>query len=140
MPELPEVETMVVGLRESLLGQRVERVRVFCDRLMSQVTPEALRKVQGVRVIGLSRKGKFLVFHLSNGSMLVFHLRMTGKLLVVPSAGPRGKRDRMRLDFADSGQALAFEDTRRFGSLDVLQGFSSGDGLLAELGPDALMI
>ena len=131
---------MVVGLRGSLLGQRVSRVRVFCDRLMSQTSPAALRKVQGGRVIGLSRKGKFLLFHLSNGSMLVFHLRMTGKLLLVPSANPLTKRDRLRLDFSDWDWALTFEDTRRFGSLDVLHGWESGSGLLKELGPDALLI
>lgn len=131
---------MVLGLRENLLGQRVERVRVFCDRLMSSVSPGALRMVQGVRVIGLSRKGKFLLFHLSNGSMLVFHLRMTGKLLLVPSTVPRGRRDRLRLDFFDWDWALAFEDTRRFGSLDVLPGSDSSCGLLSELGPDALLV
>jgi formamidopyrimidine-DNA glycosylase len=140
MPELPEVETMVLGLRESLLGQRVRKVRVFCDRLMSQTTPAALRKVQGGRVIGLSRKGKFLLFHLSNGSMLVFHLRMTGKLVLVPSAKTRTSRDRLRLDFSEWDWALNFEDTRRFGSLDVLDGFTQCTGLLEELGPDALLI
>jgi formamidopyrimidine-DNA glycosylase len=140
MPELPEVETMVAGLRESVLGQRVQRVRVLCDRLKNQTSPAALRKVQGGRVIGLSRRGKFLLFHLSNGSMLVFHLRMTGKLLLVPSDCPTTKRDRLRLDFSDWDWALNFEDTRRFGSLDVLQGWESGNGLLRELGPDALAI
>lgn len=140
MPELPEVETMVLGLRESLLGQRVQRVRVFCDRLKDQTSPSALRKVQGGRVIGLNRKGKFLLFHLSNGSMLVFHLRMTGKLVLHSSADRRTKKDRLRLDFAESDRALSFEDTRRFGSLDVLDGFEEGTGLLTELGPDALLI
>jgi formamidopyrimidine-DNA glycosylase len=140
MPELPEVETMVLGLRESVLGQRVQRVRVFCDRLKGSTSPAALRKVQGGRVIGLSRKGKFLLFHLSNGSMLVFHLRMTGKLLLVPSTTALTKRDRLRLDFSDWDMALTFEDTRRFGSLDVLHGWDTGSGLLRELGPDALII
>ena len=112
-------------------------MRVFCDRLKGQTSPAALRKVQGGRVIGLSRKGKFLLFHLSNGSMLVFHLRMTGKLLLVPSANPLTKQDRLRLDFSDWDWALTFEDTRRFGSLDVLHGWESGSGLLKELGPDA---
>lgn len=140
MPELPEVETMVLGLRESLLGQRIHRVRVFCDRLHGQTTPAALRRVQGGRVIGLSRKGKFLLFHLSNGSMLVFHLRMTGKLVLVPRSNPLSSRDRLRLDFSEWEWALNFEDTRRFGSLDILDGFGSGPGLLEELGPDALLV
>ena len=140
MPELPEVETMVLGLRGSVLGQRVQRVRVFCDRLKGQTSPASLRKVRGGRVIGLSRKGKFMLFHLSNGSMLVFHLRMTGKLLLVPSDNPLTKRDRLRLDFSDWDWALSFEDTRRFGSLDVLHGWETGSGLLKELGPDALII
>lgn len=131
---------MVLGLRESILGQRVRRVRVFCDRLKSRTSSTALRKVQGGRVIGLSRKGKFLLFHLSNGAMLVFHLRMTGKLLLVPSDNPLTKRDRLRLDFSDWGWALTFEDTRRFGSLDVLDGWGCGTGLLSELGPDALLV
>lgn len=131
---------MVVGLRESLLGQRVRRVRVLCDRLMGTTPPDALRKVRGGRVIGLSRKGKFALFHLSNGSMLVFHLRMTGKLLLVPNTCPLTKRDRLRMDFSDWDWALSFEDTRRFGSLDILQGMESGTGLLNELGPDALLI
>lgn len=131
---------MVVGLRESLLGQRVRQVRVFCDRLRGQNTPAALGKVRGGRVIGLNRKGKFLLFHLSNGALLVFHLRMTGKLVLVPSRSPRSTRDRLRLDFADSDLALAFEDTRRFGSLDIVQGNETAAGLLNELGPDALLV
>ena len=140
MPELPEVETMVSGLRQSLLGQRVRRVRVFCDRLLGQTSPAALRRVEGGRVIGLSRKGKFLLFHLSNGSMLVFHLRMTGKLVLVPSAKSLSSRDRLRLDFAAWDWALNFEDTRRFGSLDILDGLDGDAGLLGELGPDALLV
>src|SRR5512139_2391289 len=140
MPELPEVETMVSGLRRSLLGQRVRRVRVFCDRLLGQTSAAALRRVEGGRVIGLTRKGKFLLFHLSNGSMLVFHLRMTGKLLLVPSAKSLSSRDRLRLDFSAWDWALTFEDTRRFGSLDILDGLDDGTGLLGELGPDALLI
>ena len=142
MPELPEVETMVLlGLRESVLGQRVQRVRVICDRLKGQTTPAArCARCRGGRMIGLSRKGKFLLFHLSNGAMLVFHLRMTGKLLLVPSANPLTKRDRLRLDFSDWDWALNFEDSRRFGSLDVLHGWENGSGLLKELGPDALII
>jgi formamidopyrimidine-DNA glycosylase len=140
MPELPEVETMVLGLRERLLGQRVRRVRIFCDRLLGQTTPATLRRVRGGRVIGLNRKGKFLLFHLSNASLLVFHLRMTGKLVLVPSASPLTARDRLRLDFAGWDWALSFEDTRRFGSLDILHGCEAADGLLNELGPDALIV
>mgnify|MGYP002260676898 CR=1 FL=1 len=47
------------------------------------LAPESLRKVKGGRVVGLNRKGKFLLFHLSNGSMLVFHLRMTGNFTLL---------------------------------------------------------
>ena len=81
-------------------------MRVFCDRLLAQTPHPTLRKVRGGRVIGLSRKGKFLLFHLSNGSMLVLHLRMTGKLVLVPSERPRGKRDRLRLDFSEFDKVM----------------------------------
>lgn len=141
MPELPEVETMVAGLRESLFGQRVQRLRVLCERLLKETSPNAIRRVKGGRVIGLSRKGKFLLFHLSNGAMLIFHLRMTGKLLLVPSGHPLSARDRARLDFSEWDWALSFEDQRKFGSLAVVPGGREPDlALLDELGPDALQV
>jgi formamidopyrimidine-DNA glycosylase len=141
MPELPEVETMVLGLRESILGHRVQRLRVQCDRLMRGNSPAAIRKVAGGRVIGLSRKGKYLLFHLSNGAMLVFHLRMTGRLVLVPSRLPLSAKDRARLDFTECDWALCFEDQRRFGSLAVVpHGDEAEVSLLDELGPDALRI
>lgn len=140
MPELPEVETMVNGLRESLFGQRVERVRVVCDRLMRQTSAGALQKVEGGQIVGLSRKGKFLLFHLSNGSLLVFHLRMTGRLVLVPSDRPLSGLDRARLDFSACNLALSFEDQRKFGSLSVVQDGEEVQSLLDELGPDALHV
>ena len=141
MPELPEVETMVLGLRENVFGQRVKQVRLLCNRLLRQTSAASLRKVEGGRVVGLTRKGKFLVFHLSNGSLLVFHLRMTGKLVLIPSDRPLSAKDRARLDFSECDWALSFEDQRRFGSLDVIHhGDEPGTPLLAELGPDALQV
>ena len=132
---------MVLGLRENVFGQRVKQVRVLCDRLLRQTTPDSLRKLQGGRVVGLTRKGKFLLFHLSNGSLLVFHLRMTGKLVLIPSDRPLSTKDRARLDFSECDWALSFEDQRRFGSLDVIHGGNeTGAPLLRELGPDALQV
>jgi formamidopyrimidine-DNA glycosylase len=140
MPELPEVETMVNGLRESLFGQRVQRLRVLCDRLMRETSASALQKVEGGKIVGLSRKGKFLLFHLSNGSLLVFHLRMTGRLVLVPSDRPLSGVDRARLDFSACDWALSFEDQRKFGSLSIVQDGEAGSSLLDELGPDALHV
>ena len=83
MPELPEVETVAVGLREELLGRGLSRVRIIEGGVLNRTTAEAVRALEGARLVGLSRKGKFLLFHLSDGSILLFHLKMTGRFLVV---------------------------------------------------------
>jgi formamidopyrimidine-DNA glycosylase len=141
MPELPEVEVMVLGLRKKLLGRVLARVRVFDTGVLRHTSRSLLGRMRGARVISLNRRGKFLVFHLSNGATLLFHLKMTGRLLLREDGYPRGKWERLEMEFQDWKKSVCFIDPRKFGYLAV--DFGDRDcpvPLVEELGPDALAV
>ena len=116
MPELPEVETVIRGVRPFLAGRVVERVRVLDWRAVRPEDPEAFcRRMEGRRFLDVGRKGKYLHFILDSVQM-VSHLRMTGKFICLDSF-PEKQEPHLRLDFLLSdGGVLLFQDTRRFGT------------------------
>jgi formamidopyrimidine-DNA glycosylase len=141
MPELPEVETMVLGLRKDLLGRTLSGVRIFDKSVLRNTPARLLGKMRGARVISLKRKGKFLVFRLSNGAALLFHLKMTGRLLLRESGLPKGRWERLQMEFDGWKKSVFFVDPRRFGYLAVdAGGRECPVPLLYELGPDALAV
>src|ERR687896_905753 len=105
MPELPEVETIRRQLAPAVEGRVLERLEVLDPRWCEPAPPESLRDaVEGRRVVGLGRRGKYLVLELEDEVFLVMHLRMTGNLLLVDGPDePPYVRVRMRLD---SGERL----------------------------------
>jgi len=131
MPELPEVETVCRQLDPELAGRSIERLEVLDARWCRPAPPRKLeRAIAGATVVGLGRRGKYLLLGLDGERTLVMHLRMTGNLVLVegeskldPSEGRRlyeGERStserHLRARFAlDDGRELWFTDPRRFG-------------------------
>ena len=137
MPELPEVETIRRDLLPLLRGRAFTRVWVSPDAPRLVQTPTAAdfaRLLPGKRVEDISRRGKFLVFHLSGGLYLVVHLRMTGALLHRPSGAPPDRYVRAVLSL-DDGSELRFSDLRKFGALWLVPDVSP---VLGRLGPEPL--
>jgi formamidopyrimidine-DNA glycosylase len=137
MPELPEVETIRRDLLPLLKGHAFTHVWVSPDALrLVQVPPLAdfARLLSGRRIEDISRRGKFLVFHLSGGLYLVVHLRMTGALLHRPSSAPPDRYVRAVLSL-DDGSELRFSDLRKFGALWLVPDPST---VLGRLGPEPL--
>ncbi len=136
MPELPEVETIVRGLRTRLAGQRIASVEFLWERTCvgdPDVTAQALA---GQEITGVQRWGKYLVFHLQKDnktSVLTVHLRMTGAFLFDVEPGPW---TRVVFTLRD-GVTLIFNDIRKFGRMEW--GTSLPPRLL-ELGPEPLEI
>src|SRR5690606_8018797 len=86
MPELPEVETVRRSLAPRLTGDVIASVEVFFDGCVEGSTPEELAwRLEGRRILELVRRGKYLVFQLDDGASLVIHLRMTGRLILIPA-------------------------------------------------------
>jgi formamidopyrimidine-DNA glycosylase len=121
MPELPEVETIRRFLGRQVAGKRVEAVRFGTKRVTMHPGPAGVRRrLLGATVLGMGRRGKYLIFHLSNGRELVLHLGMSGQVRRF-GCDPMHRHEHMRLEFSD-GQTLSFVDARRFGRVCVTDG------------------
>lgn len=134
MPELPEVETVVRGLRAPLIGRTITGVWTDWPKVMRPYTPEEF----GARVIGqtfraINRRAKYILCQLDH-DILAIHLKMTGRLYMsdVPEPSDRWVHFRLSLD---NGQYLHFSDARRFGR--VFLG-SRLEDFAPSLGPEPL--
>ncbi len=145
MPELPEVETVVRGLRASLIGGTVTEVKIHWSGSIGASDPELFaQRLTGRTVTGVGRRGKWIVIDLDDGQTLLIHLRMTGQLLLEPPECPEDKdreRDYTRVVFLLSESPgrergrLRFSDMRKFGRLILTDDPSD---VLGELGPEPL--
>ncbi len=113
MPELPEVETTLRGVRPHLEGQRIVQVTVRNPQLRQPIPPEFAAQVSGQTIGALSRRAKYILIALERGCLLV-HLGMTGSLRITTAATPLRPHDHLELALG-SGQRLRFHDPRRFG-------------------------
>ena len=140
MPELPEVETTLRGIRPHLEGRRIERLVVREPRLRLPIPPETPDLVAGQSIGALARRSKYLLIGLERGALIV-HLGMSGSLRVVASGSPPKRHDHVDLTL-DDGKCLRFHDPRRFGlflwtpeSPEIAQ---IQHPLLCDLGPEPL--
>ncbi len=117
MPELPEVETVRARLEPLLVGRRFERVDIRDPRLTQPFPAEALAaELEGERVAGLERRGKYLVVRFESGRVLLIHLRMTGSLQHARRGELREDPHRRAVVTLDDGSDVAYRDVRRFGT------------------------
>ncbi len=147
MPELPEVETICERFRQgteespSLLGKRVIDVELLWNRTLAEPGfPALMRRILGQRFNEIGRRGKYLLFHL-NDHTLVIHLRMSGDLWLEAADAEMAPHHRMLfyLDDPDSNGnkllRLAFNDTRKFGRVWLVE---DPQEILSHLGPEPL--
>ena len=134
MPELPEVETIKNELLPHILGHQVNGVTLFWEGIVRQPAVDSfLSRLVGQRIDGLERCGKYLLFSLSSGEILVIHLRMTGSLLL--KANMPDDRFIRAIIHLDGGVDIYFRDPRKFGRMWLV-----GDkrDILNKLGPEPL--
>jgi len=115
MPELPEVETTRLGLVPRVVGQRIREVVVREPRLRWPVPRDLASRLRGERVRGIRRRGKYLLFEVGDGHLLV-HLGMSGNLTVVPAGSPVRRHDHVDIELG-SGDIVRLNDPRRFGAM-----------------------
>ena len=118
MPELPEVETIVRTLRPKLAGLTFTGANVTLEKIISQPAPVSLftEQITGKRILQINRRGKYLLFSLSDGLCLLFHLRMTGNLLYRQEDQPIDKYTHLIL-YLDNRFQLRYADMRQFGRI-----------------------
>jgi formamidopyrimidine-DNA glycosylase len=151
MPELPEVETVVRGLRETVLGQTIAAVElnapptsIVVGPVLQPATFEDI--LTGRSIKDVSRRGKNILIRLSGDVTLWAHLKMTGHFFYLPQSTPRDKHDLAVFSLSDGNGCpndlqLRFNDYRRFGRLRL---FTNSELWrqpgLASLGPEPLEI
>ena len=113
MPELPEVEVIARGLDATLAGRTVVSVEVPGLTRLSEPADTLVPKIVGRTVVRAYRRAKVLLIEMDDGSTLVFHLKMTGRVVHGPKRAPQ-KHDRILFDL-DDGTQLVFSDMRKFG-------------------------
>jgi formamidopyrimidine-DNA glycosylase len=128
VPELPEVETVVRSLAPHLPGRRIVRAE-FHSRWVTPGNRKALaKKLEGRSIVGIRRRGKFIVIALDQGTLAV-HLGMTGKLLLDAATTPHTHG----IFTLDDGMLL-YDDPRQFGRIEW------NPSRIEALGPEPLEI
>jgi formamidopyrimidine-DNA glycosylase len=134
MPELPEVETVTRGLRSPLVGRIITGVTVLWPNSIKTPLEELKSRLPGQRIEAITRRGKYLQFHLSGGDTLFLHLKMSGDLLVEPADEPADPHVRT-IFHLDNRHQLRFNDTRKFGRVYLVDDPAK---VVGKLGPEPL--
>ena len=135
MPELPEVETTVAGLRSVLDGATLISVEPRRADLRFPFPPDLRQRLTGARITSLSRRAKYGLIDTDRGDTMIFHLGMSGRWRIDPPE--IGKHDHLVLTTAACRVVL--NDPRRFGSVALTQtGALSQYPPFAAMGPEPL--
>jgi formamidopyrimidine-DNA glycosylase len=155
MPELPEVETVRRGLAPALEGHILRRVALRRKDLRFPFPPRLAERLTGRRITAVSRRAKYLLWHLDDGQTLIVHLGMTGRFTLFPpgavsknlgefyyesGAAPHGPgtHDHVAIEL-DDGTRVIYTDPRRFGVMDLWPSRDlANHRLLAGLGMEPL--
>ena len=141
MPELPEVESVRLGLVPVLEGRKLVRVEARRPDLRIAFPPRFAERLTGRRVERLERRAKYILAHLDRGEILLIHLGMSGRFFVDmqrSNATGSGAHDHVMFE-TDRGARVVYSDHRRFGLMTLLAA-SDRDShkLLKGLGPEPL--
>ncbi|WP_136163686.1 bifunctional DNA-formamidopyrimidine glycosylase/DNA-(apurinic or apyrimidinic site) lyase [Sphingomonas flavalba] len=134
MPELPEVETTVRGLRPALEGQEIAALVTRRADLRHPFPPDLRQRMTGARVTALGRRAKYGLIDTDRGDRLVFHLGMSGRWRIDPDE--LLPHDHLVIDTV-AGRRLVLNDARRFGFVDLV-GAGEAYPPFAALGPEPL--
>ena len=140
MPELPEVETIARTLRlgsqdqPALVNRCILGADLLWQRTLAEPSPvDFAARLVGQVIEDIGRRGKFLYFKL-NRDWLLFHLRMSGDLLVKSVSAAPEIHDRLVLNL-DGDVKLVFNDARKFGRVWLV---NEVDRVVGDLGPEPL--
>ena len=128
MPELPEVEIVKRSLNQKISKSRILNIKIHNKRLRYKLTNSFIQDLVGEKIIKISRKSKYLIFHFSKKILLV-HFGMTGKFLIKKSSNKKIFKTSFYYDLniipkhnhiyfqLSNGLVLIYNDIRRFGFL-----------------------
>jgi formamidopyrimidine-DNA glycosylase len=137
MPELPEVETVRRDLEALVTGLTITSCEIAPDapRLVQLIPPDDFcRSLTGRRIVGLRRRGKYLIIDLDDERAWVIHRRMSGNILWRTPADPPDDYVRATFGLGD-GHELRWTDLRKFGTMWLVEDATM---VMESLGPEPL--
>lgn len=136
MPELPEVETVVRGIRPSLIGKTIMNLWTDWPRSLNTTTEDEFEaRIAGQQITDVCRRAKYIIIALDD-TYLMIHLKMTGRLYVTPASEYHDADRWVHVKFGlDTGEELRFSDSRKFGRVYVT---NSIEDITGQLGPEPL--
>jgi len=143
MPELPEVETVKRGLIPLLEGQRIFQVIQRRDSLRLPLPDDFATRLKGRKIEQITRRAKYLLFHLDGQEILICHLGMSGKMTLVAAKDRQRpdvfkKHDHVILESARHDLVI-YNDPRRFGLMTLCRADDLDQhSLFRAMGPEPL--
>ena len=124
MPELPEIETVKLGLEKTILDSVIMSTKISRRDLRFPINAKFEKLILNKRVLAVGRRSKYILLFLNNKMTLILHLGMSGKINVSiknESDYQEKKHDHIIMTF-DNGFILIYNDPRRFGFLETIEG------------------
>ena len=117
MPELPEVETVVRAINQSIGSKKISKLSIINSKLRWPVDRSLPKKAKDQNILEIYRRGKHIIFRLTKGYILI-HLGMTGIIRFIEQSHKKKleKHDHFEIKLKDNN-VLRYNDVRKFGSL-----------------------
>lgn len=136
MPELPEVETTMRGIKPFIDNSIIQRIVINNSNMRWPIDKKLPRILKNQPILNLIRRGKYLIFSFEHGH-LILHLGMSGSLRVLSPSTPLDKHDHFEM-YLRNNKVLRLRDPRRFGSVLWTKEHWENYKLLKNLGPEPL--
>ena len=119
MPELPEVQTIVNGVKSKIMNLKILQFKNSTNKLRYPIPKNLPLKVEGKKVINVQRRAKYIIINLSNSISLVIHLGMSGRIIILDNENKiTFKHTHICINFTQKF-TLQFIDPRKFGYIFV---------------------
>ena len=136
MPELPEVETTVNGIKPWLENKKIKQINVYNQSLRWKIPDDLPKKYLAEKIVSVTRRAKYILVHLESEATIIIHLGMSGSLVINTNDKPLAKHDHFEM-IMDDNTVLRYNDPRRFGCVLDTQDYIEHK-LLKHLGPEPL--
>lgn len=120
MPELPEVQTVVNGIKSKINKHKILRFKKYISKLRYPIQKNLSSKVESSTVTTVFRRAKYIIINLSNNRSLVIHLGMSGRIIIVKDNKKKFKHTHFSILF-NKNLVFQFIDPRRFGYIFVTE-------------------
>lgn len=119
MPELPEVETVCRGIRDSLINNKFTEILIRKNKLRYNIPSNLCDLIVNQQIVDIGRRAKYIIIKLVNNYNLIIHLGMSGRFTIEDCDYELQKHDHLIFKTAD--KFYVYNDIRRFGLIDLIR-------------------